>query len=115
MLAVMDFGLGPSTLDLLRRRLLGELRIASPLVRGMTESPTDRHIVGALAVGVATGGIGAGVGYTDIDQAITAKADSGAINALFTHADRVRLIVNPILMPVLTVSGLTDVTTVEPG
>ncbi len=39
--------------------------------------------------------------------------DSGAINALFTHASVMRLIANPILMPVLTISGLTDVATVE--
>lgn len=40
--------------------------------------------------------------------------DSGAINALFEHADRIgRIIANPILMSVLTVSGLTSVATVE--
>jgi hypothetical protein len=36
-----------------------------------------------------------------------------AINTLFGHADRTRLIVNPILLPFLTVSGLTDVASVE--
>jgi hypothetical protein len=41
--------------------------------------------------------------------------DSAAINALFDHADRTRLVVNPILMPVLRVSGLTSMTAVEPG
>jgi anti-anti-sigma factor len=41
--------------------------------------------------------------------------DSGAINALFPLADRVRLIANPILIPVLTISGLSDVTSVAPG
>lgn len=39
--------------------------------------------------------------------------DSGAINALFGDAERIRLIVNPILMTVLKISGLTDVTAVE--
>ena len=40
--------------------------------------------------------------------------DSGAINALFTHAGHIRQIVaNPILMPVLKVSGLTGVAAVE--
>ncbi|MCV7279951.1 STAS domain-containing protein [Mycolicibacterium flavescens] len=40
--------------------------------------------------------------------------DSGAINALFEHAGRIRRIVaNPILMPVLTVSGLTQVADVQ--
>ena len=41
--------------------------------------------------------------------------DSGAINALFGHAERMQLIANPILMPVLTICGLTDVASVEPG
>lgn len=37
--------------------------------------------------------------------------DSGAINILFEHADAIELVVNPILLPVLTVSGLTGVAT----
>jgi anti-anti-sigma factor len=41
--------------------------------------------------------------------------DSGAINALFGHAERMRLIANPILLPVLTISGLADVASVEPA
>lgn len=39
--------------------------------------------------------------------------DSGAINVLFANAGRMRLIANPILMPVLKISGLTDVADVE--
>ena len=39
--------------------------------------------------------------------------DSVAINALFPQADRVRVLANPILMPVLKISGLTDVMSVE--
>ena len=39
--------------------------------------------------------------------------DSGAINALFPYANRVHVVANPILMPVLTISGLTDVTRVD--
>jgi hypothetical protein len=39
--------------------------------------------------------------------------DSGAINALFGHAFGMRLIANPTLMPVLTISGLADVANVE--
>lgn len=41
--------------------------------------------------------------------------DSGAINALFAHADRIHLVANPILMPVLIICGLTEVATVEPA
>jgi anti-anti-sigma factor len=39
--------------------------------------------------------------------------DSGAINVLFANAGRFRLIANSVLMPVLRISGLTQVTTVE--
>lgn len=38
--------------------------------------------------------------------------DSCAINVLFGYTEQVRLIVNPILMPALRVSGLTDVASV---
>ncbi len=41
--------------------------------------------------------------------------DSGAINVLFDHADHIHLVVNPVLMSVLTISGLTGVTRVEPA
>lgn len=38
--------------------------------------------------------------------------DSGAINVLFDHADSIDVLVNPVLMSVLTISGLVKVTTV---
>jgi anti-anti-sigma factor len=39
--------------------------------------------------------------------------DSGAISALFHHADRISVAANPILMPVLKISGLTSVVDVR--
>ncbi len=39
--------------------------------------------------------------------------DSAGINALFAHASRVRLIATPLLAPVLTISGLADITSVR--
>ena len=39
--------------------------------------------------------------------------DSGGINVLFAHAERIHVIANPILMSVLKISGLTDVASVE--
>ena len=39
--------------------------------------------------------------------------DSGGINTLFAHADHIHVIANPILMPVLKISGLTDVASME--
>ncbi len=44
-----------------------------------------------------------GVGYLD----------SAGINALFAHASRIQLIAGPLLAPVLTVSGLSDITSVQ--
>jgi anti-anti-sigma factor len=42
--------------------------------------------------------------------------DSGAITTLFNHADDIHLIAGPLLMPILTISGLTELATVEqPG
>ncbi len=54
-------------------------------------------------------------GVLTIDLTGVEYLDSAAIDALFGHADRIRLVVNPILMPVLKVSGLANVTTVESG
>ncbi|WP_228982037.1 STAS domain-containing protein [Streptomyces sp. DH12] len=39
--------------------------------------------------------------------------DSAGLNVLFSHADRMELITGPLLAPVLTVSGLADLTTVR--
>ena len=39
------------------------------------------NIVGALAVGVSTGGFGAAVAFTEVDQKVTAKAVQGSLTA----------------------------------
>lgn len=39
--------------------------------------------------------------------------DSAGLNVLFARADRVELVATPLLAPVLTISGLTDLTTVH--
>jgi anti-anti-sigma factor len=39
--------------------------------------------------------------------------DSGGINQLFAYANDIHVIANPILMPVLKISGLADVASVE--
>ncbi|WP_410586338.1 STAS domain-containing protein [Amycolatopsis sp. lyj-23] len=48
-----------------------------------------------------------------VDLQAVGYLDSGAINALFAHADRISLLINPVLRPVLTVSGLTSLVHVE--
>jgi hypothetical protein len=39
-----------------------------------------------------------------------ASRDSAGVHALFAHASRIRLIAGPLLEPVLTVSGLSGIT-----
>lgn len=39
--------------------------------------------------------------------------DSGAINVLFAYANQIHVVANPILMPVMKISGLADVASVE--
>ena len=39
--------------------------------------------------------------------------DSAGVHALFEHAARIRLVAGPLLEPVLTVSGLSDITSVS--
>jgi anti-anti-sigma factor len=49
-----------------------------------------------------------------VDLSAVEYLDSGAISVLFDRSGRVRVIANPILIPVLTISGLAALTTVEP-
>ncbi|WP_341716211.1 STAS domain-containing protein [Micromonospora sp. FIMYZ51] len=39
--------------------------------------------------------------------------DSAGLAALFPHAERIQLVVTPLLEPLLTISGLADLTTVH--
>ena len=48
-----------------------------------------------------------------VDLSDVEYLDSGGINVLFAHANDIHVIANPILMPVLKISGLTDVASVE--
>lgn len=52
-------------------------------------------------------------GRATVDLRAVEYLDSSAVNALFTHADQVRLVVNRLLLPVLTVSGLADVVPID--
>jgi len=54
------------------------------------------------------------VGEIDLSNvdAFTLALSSAAITALATHADRIELVAHPILMPVLKLSGLTELTAI---
>ena len=50
-----------------------------------------------------------------VDLSAVEYLDSAAINALFAHADRISLVASDLLMPVLTISGLNELVTIESG
>ena len=74
----------------------------------------DMSNIGAFsdAIGVAVGSDGHAL---LVDLSAVDYLDSGAINVLFDYAESIELLVNPVLLPVLTVSGLTRVTIVKPA
>ncbi|MGW1770242.1 STAS domain-containing protein [Streptomyces sp. NPDC002104] len=53
------------------------------------------------------------VGPLVLDLTGVEYLDSAGLSVLFPHADRIELLANPLLEPVLTISGLTDLTTVH--
>ena len=55
---------------------------------------------------------GNGVTLT-VDLSAVEYLDSAAINALFSRADHIDLIAHPILMPILAISGLSELVTIE--
>jgi anti-anti-sigma factor len=59
-----------------------------------------------------------GSGPLVLDLTAVEYLDSAGLNVLFTHAERLELVVTPLLEPVLTISGLADLATVhgpDPG
>ncbi|MER7167083.1 STAS domain-containing protein [Micromonospora sp. NPDC000207] len=65
----------------------------------------------AALAGAAEGG----EGFLVVDLTAVEYLDSAGLAALFPHADRVRLVASPLLAPLLAISGLSDLTTVEGG
>jgi anti-anti-sigma factor len=54
-------------------------------------------------------------GKLTVDLSTVKYLDSAAINVLFAHADEIQLIVHPFLIRIFTITGLTELTSVEPG
>ena len=53
-----------------------------------------------------------------VDMSAVKYLDSAGINVLFKHADEIdslHLIVHPFLVRILTITGLSDIATVEPA
>jgi anti-anti-sigma factor len=68
---------------------------------------------GALATAMSEA-LGNGGRFT-VDLSGVEYLDSAAINALFTRADHIDVIAHPILMPILKISGLAELVTIEPA
>ncbi|MFG1616530.1 STAS domain-containing protein [Nonomuraea wenchangensis] len=70
----------------------------------------DMSNAGALeeALADADGG-----GTVLVDLSAVEYLDSAGLTVLFSHVERIRLVANPLIEPVLTISGLAELTTVE--
>jgi anti-anti-sigma factor len=56
-----------------------------------------------------------GGGMLTVDLSAVEYLDSAAINALFTHAEQIQLIVRPMMMRIFEITGLTELTAIEPA
>ena len=54
-------------------------------------------------------------GKLTVDLGTVKYLDSAAINVLFSHAEQIQLIVHPFLIRIFTITGLTELTSVEPA
>jgi anti-anti-sigma factor len=61
----------------------------------------------------ATSESASGGGALTVDLRAVEYLDSAAISTLFAHADHIHVIAHPLLMPILTVSGLTELVATE--
>jgi anti-sigma B factor antagonist len=67
----------------------------------------------AAAAGAAADGADGGGGSFVVDLTGVEYLDSAGVHALFGYAPRIRLIAGPLLEPVLTVSGLSGITSMR--
>jgi anti-anti-sigma factor len=65
------------------------------------------------ALSAATTEAGGDGGTLTVDLSAVEYLDSAAINALFARADHIRLIAHPLVVPILFVSGITELVAVE--
>ena len=73
----------------------------------MSNADRFRDALGLAAAAAADGG------SFVVDLTGVEYLDSAGVHALFEHAARIRLIAGPLLEPVLTVSGLSDITSMS--
>jgi HptB-dependent secretion and biofilm anti anti-sigma factor len=83
------------------------------VVTGEIDRSNVRSFTEALTAATASTD---GAATVNVDLAGVKYLDSAAINALFAHTERVarmHLVVNPFLMPVLRISGLGELASIE--
>jgi anti-anti-sigma regulatory factor len=85
-------------------------RIALTAVGEIDQSNIDDFNLALTAA--TTEAAGSGETLT-VDLSSVEYLDSAAINALYASSDRIKLIANPLLTRVLTVSGIGELTTIE--
>jgi anti-anti-sigma factor len=63
----------------------------------------------------ATAELGGNGETLTVDLSAVEYLDSAAVNVLFARADRIDLIAHPLLMSIFTISGLSELVTIEPA
>jgi anti-sigma B factor antagonist len=81
------------------------------VVKGTGE--IDMSNAGTFAAALTAGREQAADGTLVVDLTRVEYLDSAGLAVLFPHVDHVRLVVSPLLAPLLTIVGLDDVTTVQ--
>ncbi|MDG4786062.1 STAS domain-containing protein [Micromonospora sp. WMMD1102] len=73
----------------------------------------DMSNADSFAAALADAVTGAGGTPLLVDLTAVEYLDSAGLATLFGHAEEIQLVVNPLLGPVLTISGLADLTSVR--
>ncbi|MDX1892872.1 STAS domain-containing protein [Mycolicibacterium sp. 050158] len=96
--------------------ILSTDRRADGSLKLVANGEIDLSNVATFATALNTAIAGSSGAPVTVDLSAIDYLDSGGINVLFHHADAINLVVKPLLVPVLTISGLTqlvDVSTAE--
>jgi anti-anti-sigma factor len=97
----------PLTLDTARRKD-GELRLTAGGEIDLSNIDTFKQALTTAIAATTTNDT------LTVDLAAVEYVDSAAINVLCAHADNIHtLIAHPLLMNILTISGLTELVTIE--
>ena len=94
--------------------------MTTPLTLSTTRQPDGRQVLtadgeidmsNASQLGDALAQ--AGTGPVVIDLTAVGYLDSAGLTVLFAHADHIELVVTPLLAPVLTICGLSEIAQVR--